>query len=204
MKLYNGIFLDRLGSAIPSATVRVVASGTDSNASLFDANGSSISNPITTDSDGRFSFQINDGVYDFKNSEDQVVQSKVQIFDESTLFATILAKLTELSFKVESVDLTTNGHLYLENGLKIKWGNSTLTGAPSDGNPFDHVVTYPTAFATSPWVVYGTVVRAAGSAGDDIALVHLRAFNESTATFVLSFESGAGGVFFINWLAIGT
>lgn len=80
MKRFTGVYLDALGNPKPNATVKVCPTGTTALAGLS-LNGNSITNPLTTDAYGRFIFEVTSGVYDLLDSSNQVIQSKVQVFD---------------------------------------------------------------------------------------------------------------------------
>lgn len=60
---YNGVAQDLQGAALPSATVTVKNALTGANAPIFNDDGSSKTNPLTTDSSGRFSFNAEAGLY---------------------------------------------------------------------------------------------------------------------------------------------
>ncbi len=66
MQKYADVVLDRKGNVVPSASVRVkTQAGTD--AVLYSANNAgSISNPVTTDSLGRFAFYAANGRYNLQ------------------------------------------------------------------------------------------------------------------------------------------
>jgi hypothetical protein len=200
MKLYNGILLDLMGQAKAGATIKVVTAGSDNTVLLFDRNGAALANPVTTASDGRFEFRTGDGVYDFKSSDGNVVQSSVQIYDEGELFPFILAKLNDLSTKVSDVTLDNNGKLNFENGLKLKWGRISFT---CNGTTLVSVnLTFPLAFVGQPYIVLAHVVRAS-SASDDFHNTHITSLSAIGATFGTSCEAGYSGNAILHWFAIG-
>lgn len=62
MQTYSDVVLDRTGRAIQGASV-LVKTGADTTATIYDANGVETPNPLTTDADGRFTFQAANGRY---------------------------------------------------------------------------------------------------------------------------------------------
>jgi len=62
-------------------TVQVLFSGTTNAAALFDQNGTPIANPVTTDANGQYAFNVRSGTYDLVDSTGQFLQVQVPIFD---------------------------------------------------------------------------------------------------------------------------
>lgn len=79
---------------LPGASVTVYATGTTMKATLFDVNGSPISNPFDADQNGIGIFQVADGTYDIIASSGVYVgptRVKVQIYDLAEFAADILS-----------------------------------------------------------------------------------------------------------------
>lgn len=66
MPYHRGVARDVLGNAISGASVNVYEEGTTTAASIFSdaALASTLSNPITTDTDGEYEFWVASGIYD--------------------------------------------------------------------------------------------------------------------------------------------
>ncbi len=64
MQKYSDVVQDTNGNAVVGASVTIKLSADDSTATIYSTNtGTAQSNPITTDSDGRFTFYAKDGTY---------------------------------------------------------------------------------------------------------------------------------------------
>ena len=75
---------DTTGNAASGVPVTVRINSTQLNASIFDVDGVAIGNPLTTDSNGNYSFKSADNIYDIIVSEgtaNEVKLVKVEIFD---------------------------------------------------------------------------------------------------------------------------
>lgn len=78
MEIKTYYALDKFGNAIPNATVEIY--GRDQTAlwpDVYDANGNKITNPFTSDSTGRITFQVADGLYEIVISNDRTRGYKI-------------------------------------------------------------------------------------------------------------------------------
>lgn len=95
MRKYTDNFTDEYGNAIYGANVYVYNTGTETKATLYQDNEvTTISNPLTTDSEGEYSFKVANGAYDIKHVKsgyDTLVVDKVQIFDFSEVITALQA-----------------------------------------------------------------------------------------------------------------
>ncbi len=65
MRKYFGTVIDTAGNVIASASVTVYTQNTTTKATLYSDDGSTlITNPVTSDSKGGYSFYVTDGIYD--------------------------------------------------------------------------------------------------------------------------------------------
>src|SRR5216117_3410542 len=78
---YVATLVDASGVPQVGQQVQVLIAGTASLAALTDVNGASLANPVSTDSNGQYGFFVGSGVYDFKDSLGNSLQTGVQIFD---------------------------------------------------------------------------------------------------------------------------
>ena len=69
MRKYAEVILDTAGNVVNGASVTVYLIGTTTKAALYSDEGvTQITNPVTSSSNGRFSFYVADGEYDLKVS----------------------------------------------------------------------------------------------------------------------------------------
>lgn len=105
MELKTYFAQDRSGNVVPNATVAVYLAGTNTLANgLLDVNGTSISNPFTSDSEGKIQFKIPVGMYDMQISYGSQVGAKITIsamdYQEAIVLTSELTPVLEkTSFK---------------------------------------------------------------------------------------------------------
>lgn len=96
MRRYHNVVIDSAGNPVNGATVTVKIAGTSNNASLFSDEGiTSLANPVTTDSLGRFAFYVADGDYDLaivKSGVINITVTDVTIADPKGLTPLVLPK----------------------------------------------------------------------------------------------------------------
>ena len=204
MQLYTGIYLDKIGQPKASATIKVVNTGTTTLVTVHDINGAVIVNPFSTDSEGRFSFRVPNGVYDFLDAQDQVIQSEVQIFDLNEL------NLQSIPITGAIVDesIAGSGFVEFDNKLLVQWRTSGSQTAPTGPGLIDTSISWPKAFKATPWTYSIAVQRAgksAASAGSD-KLIAIWAQTVTSTTLVATSEWGSnsdGETFSVKVIAIG-
>jgi hypothetical protein len=81
MRRYTGSVINTAGQPQAAVSVYVVASGTQTLASLFNAAGAPLTNPLTTDGNGQYFFYVTSGVYDIQDTNRNPLMLAVQIFD---------------------------------------------------------------------------------------------------------------------------
>ena len=121
MRKYAGVILDTAGNVSEGASITVYLTGTTTKATLYlDEGVTQITNPVTSDTNGRFSFYVADGEYNFKVSGSNITTytiSDIQIVDA---YAHISAtdphtqyqkesELLDYSLTVALADLKTRG-----------------------------------------------------------------------------------------------
>lgn len=85
MRRFTGTLINSLGVPQTGASVQVVLAGTMTPAALFDASGNVLTNPLTTDINGQYGFNVRSGVYDVLDVNNNKLISQVQIFDFTTI-----------------------------------------------------------------------------------------------------------------------
>ena len=121
MRKYTGVILDTAGNISEGVSITVYLTGTTTEATLYSNEGiTQITNPVTSNSNGRFFFYIADGEYDLKVSGSNITTytiSDVQVVDayahiNATDPHTQYQKESELldySLTVALADLKTKG-----------------------------------------------------------------------------------------------
>lgn len=82
MRKYAGILLNQAGLPQAGTLLRVVQTGTQVVAPIFDNRMQQVSNPVTTDDGGQYSFWIRSGVYDIlDDATSELLAEALQIYD---------------------------------------------------------------------------------------------------------------------------
>ena len=148
MRKHAGVILDTAGNVVNSASVTVYLTGTTTKATLYSNEGvTQITNPVTSDTNGRFSFYVADGKYDLKVSGSNLTTytiSDVQIVDT---YAHISAKdpheVLAAVYPVGSIyisTLATNPATLFGFGTWVAFGaGKTLVGLDAGQTEFDTV-----------------------------------------------------------------
>jgi len=78
---YMGTVINAQGVPQVGKTVQVLFSGTNECRGALRSNGTPIANPVTTDANGQYAFNVRSGTYDLVDSTGQFLQVQVPIFD---------------------------------------------------------------------------------------------------------------------------
>ncbi len=92
MRKYHGIVLDTAGNVVSGASVTVYTANTITKATLYSDNGvTPITNPVTSNSNGRYSFYVADGIYDLAVSGSNITaytEEDITIYEPVGITAT--------------------------------------------------------------------------------------------------------------------
>lgn len=95
---YIDYVLNQLGQPVSGASVTVYLTGTSTKATLYSDDGTTVkANPVTSGSDGKFSFYVEDGRYDLTVTGTGVTSatnSDIEIFDDKSV-PTVMAHLMQ-------------------------------------------------------------------------------------------------------------
>lgn len=123
------------GAVLPNATATVYLTGTTTPASIFNAAGGSIANPLTADSAGRVIFKVADGVYDIAivSADGNYTAPPIQQYNVADV-AVLSAQVNALS----AVALTNQGLVYdtlAHMNADLAHAANTLAVVYADGAP---------------------------------------------------------------------
>ncbi len=172
MQSYSNNLQDQFGNGIPSGTVTVYYTGTNTKPQLYSDDGvTQTSNPVTADSLGRYSFYVADGHYDLVGSAPGytgITLTDVAIVTPVSSYPVTVADVKALTPDQAAAlgTVTTQGYYAAgDGGAGAYWWNSTDTTADNGGT-----VIAPNAGGTGRWnllVINGIQnVRQWGAYGD--------------------------------------
>lgn len=219
MQLYSDVALDGAGNTQVGIEVTVKNSA-GSTATIYDANGASQSNPITTDSDGGFSFRALNGDYTFWVSGSQVGQATLFSLDYPASATATAGSVMRIDYLLEDSTYpledeaaiwSNKTYSFLGVNKEFTAGHGSLTGGPvaalfafanNNNNTADVVAIIGDAVArTANDVVFGANFIARNASVNGTKLVGLEVDVEPAVGTTI--DAASGGIF-VNIFSIAT
>ncbi|MHB8392316.1 MAG: right-handed parallel beta-helix repeat-containing protein [Acidobacteriaceae bacterium] len=200
MKAYQSNLQDQFGNGIGLGTITVYLHGTSTKATLYSDDGvTTTTNPIVSDSLGRYAFYVTDGRYDLTCAGSSMTPYTVSdvLIVEDPSFQDSIAAIKGVTWQDTNTVISTRGYYAPgDGGAGTYWWNSADTTADNGGT-----VIAPNAGGTGRWnliVTLGSMQNAKqwGAKGD-------RATDDTAAIqAAINYVGGLGGGQI--WFPVGT